>query len=119
MELGLQGKVALVTGASRGLGAAIALELAREGAHVCLAARDSGKLDEMAAKISAIGGRAAIYAGDLRQQTALEAALAQAQALREQRVLIIDQLRNPVLAPHPRVEIVVPEVPSDPNNDPI
>ena len=77
MELGLKGKVALVTGASRGLGAAIALELAREGAHVCLAARDRGKLDEVAAEISAIQGRTAIYAGDLRQLAAVQAALAQ------------------------------------------
>jgi len=77
MELGLTGKVALVTGASRGIGAAIAIELAREGAHVCVAGRDSEKLDEVAAEIAAIGGRTAIYAGDLRQQAAPDAALAQ------------------------------------------
>lgn len=68
MELDLGGKVALVTGASRGIGAAIAIELAREGAHVCLAARDQGKLDEVAAQIAALSGRnrTVVFAGDLR-----------------------------------------------------
>jgi len=69
MELDLNGKVALVTGASRGIGAAIALELAREGAHVCLAARDQGKLNEVAAQIAALSGRnrSVVFAGDLRE----------------------------------------------------
>src|SRR5439155_1078453 len=48
MEEGLQGKVALVTGASRGIGAAIAKELALAGAHVALAGRDESTLQETA-----------------------------------------------------------------------
>src|SRR5208337_2427438 len=52
MDLGLRGKAALVTGASRGLGEAIALELANEGVQVCLAARDAAKLAEVAAAIT-------------------------------------------------------------------
>lgn len=47
MELELNGKVALITGASRGIGAAIATELAGEGMHVCLVARDQSKLQEI------------------------------------------------------------------------
>jgi short-subunit dehydrogenase len=48
MELKLIGKVAVVTGANRGIGAAIAAELAREGMHLYLVARDSEKLQEVA-----------------------------------------------------------------------
>ncbi len=67
MDLGLSGKVALITGASRGLGEAIATELAREGADVCLAARDEARLNEVAAAIAAqtqVG--TLVYAGDFR-----------------------------------------------------
>jgi short-subunit dehydrogenase len=56
MDLNLSGKTALVTGASRGIGASIAQELAREGVHVCLAARDRARLDELATSIAAISG---------------------------------------------------------------
>ncbi len=72
MELGLSGKVAVVTGASRGIGAAIAEELAREGVQVCLAARDKAKLDEVAGRIATISGsnRTAVVACDLREPAA-------------------------------------------------
>lgn len=55
MELELDKKVALVTGASRGIGAAIAAELAREGMDLCLVARDSAKLHEVAAGLTNTG----------------------------------------------------------------
>jgi 3-oxoacyl-[acyl-carrier protein] reductase len=77
MDLNLNGKTALVTGASRGIGAAIARELAREGVQVCLAARDAAKLDEVAASIAAIsrGNRTTVIAGDLREPAAVTAAV--------------------------------------------
>ncbi len=76
MELGLDGKVALVTGASRGIGAAIAAELAREGVHVLLAARDTAKLAEVASSITNAGAaRTAIHAADLREPAAAPAAV--------------------------------------------
>lgn len=80
MELGLSGKAALVTGASRGIGAAIATELAREGVHVCLAARDKAKLEEVAATITAVSGsnRTTIVAGDLREPQAANTAVSAA-----------------------------------------
>ena len=54
----LEGKTALVTGASRGLGRAMAQGLAGAGAHVVLAARDRAKLEETAALIAGDGGAA-------------------------------------------------------------
>jgi NAD(P)-dependent dehydrogenase (short-subunit alcohol dehydrogenase family) len=77
MDLNLSGKVALVTGASRGIGASIAIELAREGVQVCLAARDKAKLDEVAGSIAAINcsNRTTVIAGDLRAPTAPKAAV--------------------------------------------
>jgi 3-oxoacyl-[acyl-carrier protein] reductase len=60
MNLGLHDKIALVTAASRGLGKAVALRLAQEGAHVAICARDEGKLVEAAAEIEAETGRQAL-----------------------------------------------------------
>ena len=56
----LAGQIALVTGASRGIGAAIACELARRGAHVVLTARDVGRLEGVEDTIHAAGGSATI-----------------------------------------------------------
>jgi NAD(P)-dependent dehydrogenase (short-subunit alcohol dehydrogenase family) len=61
----LEGRVALVTGASRGLGRAIAVVLAQAGASVAMVARDQAKLREVAAEISAAGGEAHIFPADL------------------------------------------------------
>src|SRR5215471_4863040 len=52
MDLGLRGKVALVAAASRGLGRAIAFELAREGAHVVMCARTKDALDAACREIA-------------------------------------------------------------------
>src|SRR5438034_5932925 len=70
MELGLQGKVALVTGSSRGIGRGIALALADEGCDVMLTGRDRAALDDTAAAIGKLGGRAAIAVIDLRDKDA-------------------------------------------------
>ena len=77
MDLNLRGKTALVTGASRGIGASIALELAREGVNVCLAARDKAKLNEVAANIAAISGsnRTTVVACDLRDPASANSAV--------------------------------------------
>lgn len=66
MNLELDGKTALVTGASQGIGRAIAKGLAREGAQIAIAARRTSLLDEVAAEIVKEGGKApAIIEADL------------------------------------------------------
>jgi 3-oxoacyl-[acyl-carrier protein] reductase len=69
----LQGRIALVTGASQGIGRACALELAKAGATVALAARNQGKLDEVAGEIAAAGGQAATFALDVASEESLKA----------------------------------------------
>ena len=65
--------VALVTGASRGIGAAAAIELARRGAHVVITARTQGGLEETDDAIRAVGGTASLLPLDLLDVTALDA----------------------------------------------
>ena len=69
----LQGRIALVTGASQGIGRACALELARAGATVALAARNESKLAETAAEIQAAGGIAAVFALDVASEDSIKA----------------------------------------------
>ncbi len=80
MELGLKDKVALVTGASRGIGRAVAVALAREGCDLVLVARDAGALDTLAGEIRALGRRAEIHAADLREPPASAQAVGKALA---------------------------------------
>ena len=65
-----ENRVAVVTGASRGIGRAIALRLAGEGAKVVLGGRDSDALGEVAAEITKGGGNAKTLAADLRESNA-------------------------------------------------
>lgn len=61
MDLGLEGKVAIVAAASKGLGYAVALELAREGADVAICARTAGDLEKAAAEIGQATSRAVFW----------------------------------------------------------
>jgi 3-oxoacyl-[acyl-carrier protein] reductase len=68
----LAGRIALVTGASQGIGRACALELARGGASVALAARNLDKLAEVAAEIAVAGGNAHAFALDVASEESIK-----------------------------------------------
>ncbi|MEM8610635.1 MAG: SDR family NAD(P)-dependent oxidoreductase [Cyanobacteria bacterium P01_H01_bin.105] len=77
--MNMQGKTALVTGASRGIGRAIALELARQGAsYILLIARDLQKLKVVATEIRKYGSQAIPLSVDLTESTAVNIVVAQA-----------------------------------------
>jgi NAD(P)-dependent dehydrogenase (short-subunit alcohol dehydrogenase family) len=69
----LDGTIALVTGASRGIGAAAAIELARLGAHLVITARTQGGLEEIDDAIRTVGGEATILPLDLREGDQIDA----------------------------------------------
>jgi NAD(P)-dependent dehydrogenase (short-subunit alcohol dehydrogenase family) len=68
----LADQVAVVTGAGRGIGRAVATTLARAGAAVALAARSAAELESVAREVRATGGRALVVATDVRQEAAVE-----------------------------------------------
>ena len=70
---GVEGRIALVSGASQGIGRACALALAAEGATVALAARNEAKLVEVVAEIEAAGGKAAAFVMDLAEEASIKA----------------------------------------------
>ena len=72
MDLGLNGKVAAVTASSQGLGKAIAMELAQEGAKVAICARRQGPLDETKAAIEAAGGEVLSCVADMSKREDVE-----------------------------------------------
>ncbi len=85
----LKGKIALVTGASRGIGEAIARRFAREGASVVLAARNADRCSAIAREIGLAGGNALAVACDVSQPAAVSGAVSRA------------------LERHPRIDILV------------
>ena len=82
----LQGKTALITGGSKGLGKAMALALAEEGATVLLVSRDRGKLESVAEEA---GSSARVFVADVSREEEVE------------------RLRKEVAAAHPRIDILI------------
>lgn len=101
----LAGRLALVTGASRGIGAATAKALAAAGAHVVLTARTSGGLEEVEEYIHAAGGSATIAPIDLTDSDSIKR-LAEAMSGRWQRldVLVMNAAMLGTLSPVPHID---------------
>jgi 3-oxoacyl-[acyl-carrier protein] reductase len=77
MDLGLKGKVAIVTGGTQGIGRATALLLGREGASVAVAARGRERLEQTAAEIRAAGGKVAALQADVSKAADCERLVAE------------------------------------------
>ena len=75
VRVDLSGQVAVVTGASQGIGRAIAETLAANGATVAIVARSAGKLADVAAAIQAAGGKAEVFPCDVTQGEAIAAVI--------------------------------------------
>ena len=71
----LEGRVALITGASQGIGHACALALARQGASLAVAARNREKLDELVKEITAAGGKAAAFVIDVADEEQIKSGI--------------------------------------------
>jgi 3-oxoacyl-[acyl-carrier protein] reductase len=80
MDLGLNEKIALVLGAGGGLGSAIAMTLAREGARVALADIDAAALEQVISGITAAGGKAMAVPFDLADRAAMDARVSEIEA---------------------------------------
>ena len=68
----LDGRVAIVSGAAKGMGAEICLALAREGAHLALAAREAAPLEKLAGEIEKLGRRALVESTDVTDEAAVQ-----------------------------------------------
>jgi NADP-dependent 3-hydroxy acid dehydrogenase YdfG len=101
----LTGTVALVTGASSGIGAATARQLAGHGAAVALVARRKDRLDDLATDIGNAGGTAVVVAADITDRTEAQVAVAQTVAQFGRRDILVNNaglmLLGPVLGATP------------------
>lgn len=94
MKLGLEGRVALVSGGSAGMGRAIALDLAAEGARIAVVARREGPLAETVAAIEAAGGTAIAVSADMASEAGVREAVARTRAAFGDPEIVIGNVRS-------------------------
>lgn len=99
MELGLKGKVAIVSGGSKGIGRAIAMELAAEGAHVAIMARGADALNDAVAAIHSAGGSAVGVRADMTAPEQVTDAVAQVTAAFGTPLIAISNVEAPDARP--------------------
>lgn len=104
MELGLEGRAALVTGASKGIGKAIAHGLAREGVRVALLARTADELEAAASEIaSSTGVRAVPLVTDIRDAAAVRATVERAHAELGTLHILVNNAGGPIKRPERQI----------------
>jgi 3-oxoacyl-[acyl-carrier protein] reductase len=89
MDLHLKDKIVVVTGPAKGMGAAISLGFAREGAHLALLGRDTAAIEPVAHDARALGVQAEIFACDVTDAVAVDAVIAQVLARFDNRIDIL------------------------------
>lgn len=104
MELGLKGRAAVVTGASKGIGKGIALGLAKEGVHLALLARTKDALEAAAREIvAATGVRVLALPTDIRDDAAVRSSLDQAHAALGTLHIVVNNAGGPIKRPERQI----------------
>src|SRR3546814_14928222 len=91
MDLGITGKVAVVTGGSHGMGRAVAEELGRNGCRVVVVARGQQRLDETVEAITREGGQAVAVSADIPRLESFPLIVEQAKAALDRKSVVVGQ----------------------------